>query len=334
MSVSPNGTTTATAAGGSGIFIYGAHSNNGDTPTTYVQTTVLDPALWILSDITAAKDQTGIDGVANAASSLTATANNGTCFQYTTLLSGGRSCSVYLKRITGTGIIQITLDGVTWSTVELSDTEWRRVVLSGIVTNPVFGIKFETDGDVIAMDYAQVEDGGFATTPILTTITAVTRISDFITQRGGKVNDWLDVSQGMLYCDFTNTGMSSLTLYDASIISFGTTQTNNFWNPVINYRSTGTILNPSNINISVGSRNMTARFLSNQSQQRINESAAVNGMIGISSIITTRIDWDIFGIGNSARQVSANIAGAFTIKRIFFISNRLSGNAMIELTQP
>jgi hypothetical protein len=178
VSVSPNGTTTATAAGGSGIFIYGAHSNNGNTPTTYVQTTVLDSPLWVLSDITAAKDQTGIDGVANAVSSLTATANNGTCFQYVTLLSGVRSCSAYLKRITGTGVVQVSLDGVTFSTVDLSDTEWRRVVLSGTVTNPVLGIKLTTSGDSVAMDFAQVEDLQGASSPIFTTTASVTRVAD------------------------------------------------------------------------------------------------------------------------------------------------------------
>jgi hypothetical protein len=211
VSVSPNGTTTATAAGGSGIFIYGAHSNNGDTPTTYVQTTVLDSPLWVLTDITAAKDQTGIDGVANAASSLTATANNGTCFQYITLLSGARTCSAYLKRITGTGIIQITLDGVTWSTVELSDTEWRRVSVSGTVTNPTLGIRMTTSGDSVAMDFAQVEDKGFVTSPILTTISSATRIGDFPTTLANRIT-------GLQF----NTGLSFYTEFVPFSINPGT----------------------------------------------------------------------------------------------------------------
>jgi hypothetical protein len=59
---------------------------------------------WVKTNITAAKDQTGIDGVANAASSLTATDDNGTCIQTITLAAGNRTGSVYLKRLTGTGL--------------------------------------------------------------------------------------------------------------------------------------------------------------------------------------------------------------------------------------
>jgi hypothetical protein len=133
---------------------------------------------WVKTNITAAKDQTGIDGVANAASSLTATDDNGTCIQTITLAAGNRTGSVYLKRLTGTGLIQVTLDGSTYSTVELSDTEWYRIVLSGSVTNPTVGIKIVVDGDAVAMDYGQVEDGLYASTPILTTTATVTRAVD------------------------------------------------------------------------------------------------------------------------------------------------------------
>jgi hypothetical protein len=133
---------------------------------------------WVKTNITATKDQTGIDGVANAASSLTATDDNGTCIQTITLAAGNRTGSVYLKRLTGTGNIQVTLDGSTYSTVELSDTEWYRIVLSGSVTNPTVGIKIAVDGDAVAMDYGQFEDGLFATSPILTTTATATRAVD------------------------------------------------------------------------------------------------------------------------------------------------------------
>jgi hypothetical protein len=136
---------------------------------------------WVKTNVTAAKDQTGIDGVANAASSLTATANDGTCIQTITLAAGDRTGSVFLKRLTGTGNIQVTLDGSTYSTVELSDTLWYRIVLSGSVTNPTVGIKLAVSGDAVAMDYGQVEDGLFVTSPILTTTATVTRAVDTAT---------------------------------------------------------------------------------------------------------------------------------------------------------
>lgn len=151
---------------------------------------------WVKTDITAAKDQTGIDGVANAASSLTATADGGTCIQTITLASGSRTGSVYLKRITGTGNVQVSLDGSTWSTVELSDIEWRRIVLSGTVTNPVVGVRLATSGDAVAMDFGQVEDGTFATSPILTTGASATRSADVAGMQDGALFGWYNLSGG------------------------------------------------------------------------------------------------------------------------------------------
>jgi hypothetical protein len=194
---------------GNGFYIWGAQLEEGSTATDYqpiAQPTTNTPlaanptsngllieeartnrllwnrdatdAAWVKTDVTAAKDQTGIDGVTNAASSLTSTADNGTCIQTITLASGSRTGSVFLKRITGTGNVQVSLDGSTWSTVDLSDTEWRRIVLSGTVTNPTVGIKLLVSGDAVAMDYGQVEDGAFPTSPILTTSASVTRSAD------------------------------------------------------------------------------------------------------------------------------------------------------------
>jgi hypothetical protein len=194
---------------GDSVFIWGAQLESGTSATTYQATAQVPTTTplranptsngilieeartnrllwnrdatqteWVKTNITATKDQTGIDGVANAASSLTATDDNGTCIQTITLGAGNRTGSVYLKRLTGTGLIQVTLDGSTYSTVELSDTEWYRIVLSGNVTNPTVGIKIAVDSDAVAMDYGQVEDGLFATSPILTTTATATRANE------------------------------------------------------------------------------------------------------------------------------------------------------------
>jgi hypothetical protein len=205
-----NETTYAGISANNAIYIWGAQLEVGDTATPYIAngaySTTNTPlaanptsngllieesranrllwcrdatnAAWTKTNVTAAKDQTGIDGVANAASSLTASADGGTCIQTITLGSGSRTGSVFLKRITGTGNVQVTLDGSTWSTVDLSSSEWRRVVLSGTVTNPTVGIRIAVSGDAVAMDYGQVEDGVHETTPILTTDASATRSAD------------------------------------------------------------------------------------------------------------------------------------------------------------
>jgi hypothetical protein len=237
-------TTSATlnvgAAVGAGTFVYAPQVEIGSTATDYqpiAQPTSTTPLLanptsngllieeartnrlfwnrdatqtqWVKTNVTAAKDQTGIDGVANAASSLTATANDGTCIQTITLAAGNRTGSVFLKRLTGTGNIQVTLDGSTYSTVELSDTVWYRIVLSGNVTNPTVGIRLAVSGDAVAMDYGQVEDGLFATSPILTTTATVTRAVDSATIN--NLSEWINDGVGAIVAScisyvFSNTG--------------------------------------------------------------------------------------------------------------------------------
>jgi hypothetical protein len=197
-----NAARTYTGDNTSGLYVWGAQSELATAVTTYEQTT-LDGAIWSKQSVTVAKNQTGIDGVANAATSITATAANGTLIQPISLASGSRTASVYLKRITGTGNVQISLDGSTWSTVDLSSTEWRRIVLSGTVTNPVVGIRLATNGDAVAMDYAQVEDGAFATTPILTTTASATRAVDSATLQVQALQSATNFVDGTWYADVT-----------------------------------------------------------------------------------------------------------------------------------
>jgi hypothetical protein len=141
----------------------------------------LTNAAWTKTNITAAKDQTGIDGVSNSASSITATAGNGTILQSITSASAARITSAFVKRITGTGNIDLTQDnGATWTTVTVTSS-WTRVeVPSATVTNPIVGFRVVTSGDAIAVDFVQEESGAFTTSPIATTTAIVTRAADNI----------------------------------------------------------------------------------------------------------------------------------------------------------
>jgi hypothetical protein len=160
---------------------------------------------WVKVNVTASKNQTGVDGVANACSSLTSTLANGTCVQSITLSSGSRTGSVYLKRITGTGNIQVSLDGTTYSTVDLSNGLWNRIVISATVLNPVVGIRIVTSGDAVAMDFGQVEDGAFVTSPIMTTTATVTRAVDVASMSGANFNSWYVQGKGTLTGTFFDT---------------------------------------------------------------------------------------------------------------------------------
>ncbi len=78
----------------------------------------LTNAAWTPTNITAAKDQVGVDGAANAASRIAATAGNGTILQAITLASATRYQSAYVKRLAGSGAVNMTMgNGETWTAV-------------------------------------------------------------------------------------------------------------------------------------------------------------------------------------------------------------------------
>ena len=131
----------------------------------------LTDAAWTKTNGTAAKDQIGIDGVANAASSFEATSANATCIQTVTdATSRNRCLPVFIKRLVGTGAVELTVDGgSTWTaiTTRLVQDEWADCIISkAAVTNPGFGVRLATSGDKIAWDFGRVVDGYFPGPPL------------------------------------------------------------------------------------------------------------------------------------------------------------------------
>lgn len=139
----------------------------------------LSNAAWTKTNTTAVKTQTGIDGVASSASLLTATAANGTCLQAIVLASSARYQSAYVKRVTGSGVVNMTTDnGATWTAVTVTSA-WTRVTIpTQTLVNPTVGFRIVTNADAIAIDYVQNENGVLQTSPIATTTLAVARSAD------------------------------------------------------------------------------------------------------------------------------------------------------------
>jgi hypothetical protein len=140
----------------------------------------LTNAAWTKSNLTATKDATGPDGVANSASRLTATAGNGTALQSFTSASATRQYSVFAKRRTGTGNVQLTVDnGTTWTTIAVTSTWTQLGINQAAVTNPIIGLRLVASGDEVDVMWNQLENGAaFASSPIQTTTVAVTRTVD------------------------------------------------------------------------------------------------------------------------------------------------------------
>jgi hypothetical protein len=164
-------------------------------------------AAWVVSSITAAKDQVGADGVSNSASSIAASAGNGTILQTITSASAARATSAYVKRITGTGTIEMTQNGgSTWTAVTVTSA-WTRVTIpSATITNPVVGFRIVTSGDAIAVDYVQCENGAFATSAIPTTTATVTRSADVCSISGSNFSSWFtNANENTFYVEAIKT---------------------------------------------------------------------------------------------------------------------------------
>lgn len=188
---------------GTNLYIWGTQLVPFVFNTDYQSTTSSALIGWSKSTVTTAKNQTGIDGVANACTSIVAASSNSILIQPVIATSANKTSSVYLKRMTGTGIIQVTMDGGnTWITVDLSNGIWNRIVLIATIANPTVGVKIVTSGDAVAMDYGQIElntDCNCATTPILTTTASVTRAADFGTTPILKLPNYFNFGKGTLY---------------------------------------------------------------------------------------------------------------------------------------
>jgi len=168
-------------SGGSGTFTGTITGGTSGATATIVSSA----AVWAATNITAALNATGIDGTANSATTLTAGAANGTILQAVTLASATDVYGLHVKRVTGSGNIQATLDNSTFTTLSSANCVDSTGAASNIVTgafvwcwisqaaltNPIIGLKFATSGDVAVVDNNQLENTGmtYATSPVFTT---------------------------------------------------------------------------------------------------------------------------------------------------------------------
>lgn len=121
------------------------------------------------------------DGTTTA-DTLTASGANGTLIQdLGVVASASKTGGLWLKRKTGTGNIDLTMDGGTgWTTVAVTST-WTRFSKNQTLADEDFGIRIVTSGDEVYAWQGQVETAAFLSTDIPTTTAAVTRNADALT---------------------------------------------------------------------------------------------------------------------------------------------------------
>jgi hypothetical protein len=106
---------------------------------------------WSASNVTVTANQEVAPNGTTTADTLTATSANGTVTQPITTTAIAMTFSVYLKRKTGTGNVDITTDGTTWVTQTISSTALTRCIVTQTAvagtSNP--GVRIVTSGDEI-----------------------------------------------------------------------------------------------------------------------------------------------------------------------------------------
>ena len=172
----------------------------------------LTNAVWSGTNVTRAKNAVGADGVASGATTLTATAASGTVLQALSHASQNRIFSAYVRRVTGTGAIQMTTNGGTnWDTVTISSlyTQVACVARASTASGTV-GFRMAVSGDVIEVDFTQGEVGPAFTSPIPTTAGTGSRSADVISVTGA-VSGSIGQTEGVLYIECeSNDGLDDV----------------------------------------------------------------------------------------------------------------------------
>ena len=159
-------------------------------------------AAWVKTTMTNARTSVGADGAANSATRLTAAAGNSLILQTLVAAATSRTYSCMIKRVTGTGNIELTQDGATWTNISslINSSTFTKVALNATQLNASFGIRIVTSGDAIDVDFNQFEAGD-------TTGVFDSRIPDNLTTRNAdsltySTTGWLNASAGTLYAEW------------------------------------------------------------------------------------------------------------------------------------
>ena len=145
---------------------------------------------WADTNIT--RNSTNNTDPANGTSALrvTASAGNGTIISTAAIgTSAQRTFSIWLRRVSGTGDIQYTLDNGSTYTTQAITSSWVRYTFAATTAAQRVGIRIVTSGDSIELWGAQLETGS-ASSYIPTGASQVTRTADFCSIASPNFAPW------------------------------------------------------------------------------------------------------------------------------------------------
>jgi hypothetical protein len=131
-------------------------------------------ATWTVTNLTPVTGKTAPD-TTSTATEFTATAANAVLTQGFTAIAGSYTFSVFLRRVTGSGDIQIAADNGTWTTKVITGT-WARYDVTQTVAagSKTAGVRVVTDTDAIEVWGAQLEQRDAVTAYTATTTQPIT----------------------------------------------------------------------------------------------------------------------------------------------------------------
>jgi len=191
-------------------------------------------ATWVATNLTPVTGKTAPDATATA-TEFTASAGNATLTQSFTAVAGDYTFSVFLRRVTGTGDVDISAhSGGTWVTQTLTST-WTRFTVTQTLTAGARtpGVRVVTSGDAIEVWGAQIEFRASATAYTPTTTQPITNYIPVLQSAANNVarfdhNPVTGESLGLLVEEQrTNLVTYSEAFDDASWTKFGATVTAN-----------------------------------------------------------------------------------------------------------
>lgn len=141
-----------------------------------VRSQEFDNAAWDKSSATVTANTGAAPDGTMTADTLTASGANGSALQTFTATEQPYTFSLWVRRTVGTGTVEITADGTTWSAITISGT-WTRfsVTVTPSAGSRTAGIRLTTSGDAVEIWGAQLEQRSTVTAYTPTTDQPITR---------------------------------------------------------------------------------------------------------------------------------------------------------------
>jgi hypothetical protein len=265
---------------------------------------------------------------------VTATAANGFMYKGNATTAGTHTGSIYIRRRTGTGAINLGLTGsAPYVTLPVTST-WTRVSITQTVASTTGYLEFifTTSGDQVDIWGAQLEVGAFATSYIPTVTSQVTRAADSASMIGNNFARWYNVNTGSLFVDYA-TVYQSVTYKTVVQLTDGS----NNYVQIRAFSASGSTMGSNSQVVSGGSlvANFETGSVASPFALKTALAYATNDFASASNggaVLTDTLGAIPVGLTSLAMIGGTFSNGSTTIKRISYYNRRLANTELTSIT--